>query len=114
MGLYLMEKKNYNKAIYFFSKVIEKKPDFAEAWNKRATAYFIIGNFEKSIIDINYTLLLEPRHFGALDGLALIFLNLKQYQQALEVYKKILVLLPYSQKIRDKIYFIQNYKLENI
>ena len=62
-------------SIAFFTRVIEKKPDFAEGWNKRATAYFMIGEFDKSMLDINQTLKLEPRHFGALDGMGLIFIT---------------------------------------
>ena len=69
-----MNKFQYKKSIYFFSKIIEKNPNFAEAWNKRATVYYLLGNYEESISDIRQTLRLEPRHFGALDGLGLIFM----------------------------------------
>ena len=89
-------------SIAFFTKVIEKKPNFAEGWNKRATAYFMIGEFDKSMFDINQTLKLEPRHFGALDGMALIFMHLKQYNEAIKIYDKMLNIFPNNKSIIDK------------
>ena len=74
-GLEAMRMGDFVMSIDFFTRVIEKNPDFAEGWNKRATVYYILGQFDKSMIDINKTLLLEPRHFGAMDGMGLIFFN---------------------------------------
>jgi tetratricopeptide (TPR) repeat protein len=74
-GLEAMRIGDFVMSIDFFTRVIEKNPDFAEGWNKRATVYYILGQFDKSMIDINKTLLLEPRHFGAMDGMGLIFFN---------------------------------------
>ena len=114
IALSLMKKFQYKQSIIFFSRVIEKKPDFAEAWNKRATAYYLIGDYEKSISDINYTLILEPRHFGAMDGLALIFIKSKKYSQALEIYREILKILPYSRNIKSKIKILEEIISKNI
>ena len=85
------------------SNIIDKNPNFAESWNKRATVYYLIGDYENSIKDINQTLTLEPRHFGAMDGLALIHIKLKEYKKAAKIYKKILEILPYSKDIKIKI-----------
>ena len=92
----------YKRSIDYFDKVIISKPDFAEAWNKRATAHFMMGNFDLSMQDISQTLQLEPRHFGALDGMGLIFIHQGQYQQAIDVYDKMLEIFPFSIKTMEK------------
>ena len=96
--------RNYDliMSIDFFTKVIEKNPNFAEGWNKRATAYFMNGDFDKSMFDINQTLKLEPRHFGALDGMGLIFMHMQQYSEAIKIYDQMLKIFPNNQSIIDK------------
>ena len=84
------------RAIDYFNKVIISKPNFAEAWNKRATAHFMMGNFDLSMQDISKTLQLEPRHFGALDGMGLIFIHLDQPEKAIEIYDQMLKIFPNS------------------
>ena len=108
-GIQAMNLRNYPLAIRFFNNLIEEDPNFAEAWNKRATAYFMMGDFDKSMLDIVKTLELEPRHFGALDGMSLIFIHQGQYQEALKVYDQMLELFPFSirtQEKKDKIFSI--------
>ena len=73
-GNKMMDRGSLEEAIALFTQVIDLKPDFAEGWNKRATVLFLKGELEASILDIQKTLELEPRHFGALDGLAEIYL----------------------------------------
>ena len=97
-GNQLMSKRQYNESILMFSDAINLQPTFAEAWNKRATVNYIIGNYEDSISDIFSTLELEPRHFGALDGLAQIYMLQNKYFKAAQVYRKILEILPYNKK----------------
>ena len=97
-----MRIRNYPLAVRFFNNLIEKDPNFAEAWNKRATVYFMMGDFDKSMQDIIKTLELEPRHFGALDGMGLIFIHQGQYQQAIDVYDKMLEIFPFSLKTMQK------------
>ena len=67
-GNNMMDRGSLEEAIALFTQVIDLKPDFAEGWNKRATVLFLKGDLEASISDIQKTLELEPRHFGALDG----------------------------------------------
>jgi len=93
---------DYNMAIYFLTRVIEKNPNFSEAWNKRATVYYMMGDFDKSMYDINKTLKLEPRHFGAMDGMGLIFMNMKQYDKALKIYDQMLKIFSNNQSPKDK------------
>jgi len=89
-------------SIAFFTRVIEKNPNFAEGWNKRATVYFMLGKFEKSLFDINQTLMLEPRHFGAMDGKGVILFHMGEYKKAIAVYEKILKIFPKSKATLDK------------
>ena len=108
-GMESMRTRDILMSIFFFTKVIEKKPDFAEGWNKRATAYFMIGEFDKSMLDITQTLKLEPRHFGALDGMGLIFMHLQQYSEAIKIYDQMLKIFPNNKSIIDKKILMQDY-----
>ena len=86
-----------NKAIEVFSKVINLDPTWAEAWNKRATVFYMIGEYQKSQNDINKVLELEQRHFGALAGQGLVNIKLKNYEKAIKSYKKALKIYPSMQ-----------------
>ncbi len=101
-GIQAMNLRNYPLAIRFFNNLIEEDPNFAEGWNKRATVHFMMGNFDQSMQDIIKTLELEPRHFGALDGMGLIFIHQGQFQQAIDVYDKMLEIFPFSVKTMEK------------
>ena len=87
-GSNLVNNDKYNQAIDVFSKAIEIDPSWAEAWNKRATVLYLSGEFEKSQNDIDKVLELEKRHFGALAGQGLVNIHLKNYEKAIESYKK--------------------------
>ena len=108
-GIQAMNLRNYPLAIRFFNNLIEEDPNFAEGWNKRATVHFMMGNFDQSMQDIIKTLELEPRHFGALDGMGLIFIHQGQFQQALDLYDKMLEIFPFSVKTMDKKERIQSF-----
>ena len=108
-GIQAMNLRNYPLAIRFFNNLIEEDPNFAEGWNKRATVHFMLGNFDQSMQDIIKTLELEPRHFGALDGMGLIFIHQGQFQQAIDVYDKMLEIFPFSVKTMDKKERIQSF-----
>lgn len=108
-GMESMRTRDLIMSITFFTRVIEKKPNFAEGWNKRATTYFMMGEFDKSMLDINETLKLEPRHFGALDGMALIFMHLQQYDEAIKIYDQMLNIFPNNKSIIDKKNLMKQY-----
>ena len=92
-----MDLGDYPAAIEHFSAIIDQDPDFAEAWNARATAFYMAGDFGPSIADIGHVLTLNPRHFGALSGLALILEDTGKPERALEVYRAALALNPHMQ-----------------
>ena len=102
-GNQLMSKGQFEESILTFTEVIALQPDFAEAWNKRATVYFFNGEFEKSIQDIEKTLSLEPRHFGALDGLAQIYFLQDKFLKAAATYEQLLQILPFSENAKRQL-----------
>ena len=93
-GVEAMGGGDYETALTAFNSIVEDAPDFAEGWNKRATLYWLLGDFEKSIDDINQTLALEPRHFGALAGLAMIHEAQRRPLDSLRAFKRALKLYP--------------------
>ena len=87
-GTDLVNNQKLNEAIVKFSDVIELDPNWAEAWNKRATVFYLIGEYQKSQNDIDKVLGLEKRHFGALAGQGLVNIKLQNYEKAIESYKR--------------------------
>jgi len=93
-GSDLVSKKKFFESIDIFTKVINFDPSWAEAWNKRATVFYLIGEFQKSQNDIDKVLELENRHFGALAGQGLVNIKLKNYEKAIKSYEKALEIYP--------------------
>ena len=101
-GTRLMNMRELSKAYEVFTKIITVESDWAEAWNKRATVLYLMNQYESSLSDIKITLTLEPKHFGALSGQALNYIELKQYEKAIESYEaaqKIYPLLDSAEKM---------------
>ena len=93
-GSQFVRDQNYLKARDVFTEVINLDQDWAEAWNKRATVLYLLGNFEDSQKDIDKVLELESRHFGALAGQGLVNIQLKNYEKAISSYEKALNIYP--------------------
>ena len=87
-GSRLVQDQKLYKAISIFTDAIELDPSWAEAWNKRATVFYMVGEFQKSQNDIDKVLVLEQRHFGALAGQGLVNIQLKNYEKAIKSYEK--------------------------
>lgn len=81
-------------AVGTFTQVIQRKPDFAEGWNKRATVYFLMGEYEKSLKDCDEVIKRNPSHFGVLAGYGQIYLRLDQPERALEYFQRALKVNP--------------------
>ncbi|HEU4923631.1 MAG TPA: tetratricopeptide repeat protein [Burkholderiales bacterium] len=94
LGTEAMQAGKHVEAISTFSEVIHKKPDFAEGWNRRATVYYLAGQYDKSIADCHEVLKRNPRHFGALSGMGQIYAQLEDYENALRWYRRALEVNP--------------------
>ncbi len=106
-GSKLVVNNQLSKAIVIFTEVINKDPSWAEAWNKRATVLYMIGDYQESQNDINKVLNLEKRHFGALAGQGLVNIQLKNYEKAIESYEKAQEIYPAMQSPKIMIKKIQ-------
>ena len=106
-GSKLVQDQKLYKAIEVFTKVIELDPNWAEAWNKRATVLYMIGDYQESQNDIDKVLSLEQRHFGALAGQGLVNIKLKNYEKAIESYEKAQEIYPAMQSPKIMIKQIQ-------
>ena len=82
-------------ALPLLDDLVARAPEWAEAWNKRATALYLAGEHDRSLADIDRVLALEPRHFGALAGMALIRMARGEYRQALAAFRRALAVNPF-------------------
>lgn len=94
---------NLEEALLVCNELVEHAPKFAEAWNKRATVYYLMGDFNASVEDIQRTLILEPRHFGAISGLGLIFFRQGNLSAALEAFEQVASISPQSLNAKRSI-----------
>ena len=103
LGIRAMEAGALKLSLHQFTKVINLDKNFSEGWNKRATVHYMMGNFDKSVQDIEQTLALEPRHYGAMSGMALILDATENIAEALKAWQQVLKFTPYNQQIRTRI-----------
>tara|TARA_B110000305_G_scaffold169811_1_gene187666 strand:+ start:236 stop:787 length:552 start_codon:yes stop_codon:yes gene_type:complete len=107
-GSDLVRNKQLSKAVNIFTEVINLDPKWAEAWNKRATVLYMMGDYNGSQKDIDKVLKLEKRHFGALAGQGLVNIQLKNYEKAIMSYKKAQEIYPSMQSPNIMIKQIEN------
>jgi tetratricopeptide (TPR) repeat protein len=98
-----VEVKNLDLAVKLLDSIVVLRPDYIEAWNRRATLHYMRKDFTRSLEDIRQTLAREPRHFGALAGLGMIMQELGEDKRALEVYRKAVEVNPHLPRIPDLI-----------
>ena len=99
-GTIAMTTQAWPAALEAFDLIIERRPDFAEGWNKRATLYYLLDRYEESIRDVERTLALEPRHYGAISGMGLIEVERERLPEALDWFGKALAVNPHLAGIR--------------
>ena len=97
------DEKDYDLAIKLLNAVIALKPDYVEAWNRRATIYYLMKDYGHSVADIREVLLREPRHFGALSGLGLILQEIGDDKHALEAYRRALAIDPHLEHVPEVV-----------
>ena len=94
LGAELIKYGDYDYALKIFDNILASDPEWSEAWNKRATVFFLMKQYKKSLSDIEKVLKIESRHFGALSGQARIFIKLQEYESAIISLKKALEFYP--------------------
>lgn len=98
-----MDSKDMDVALKLLDAVIKLRPDYVEAWNRRATLYYLQNDYVHSMEDIRQVLIREPRHFGALAGLGLIMQETGDDKHALDAFRRALAINPYLEKIPDLV-----------
>jgi tetratricopeptide (TPR) repeat protein len=98
-----VDAKDVDLGIKLLSAIIEIKPDYLEAWNRRATLYYTKKDFDRSLADIHEVLKREPRHFGALSGLGMILQEIGDDKGALEAFRRALAVHPRLEHIQDLV-----------
>ena len=103
VGVEQMNQGQAQAAIDTFTEIIRLKPDFAEGWNKRATIYFLIGEYDKSLSDCDEVIKRNPQHWGALSGYGQIYVQLDKPEQALIYFQRALAVNPNLQQVENMI-----------
>jgi tetratricopeptide (TPR) repeat protein len=98
-----MEAKDFELAIRLLNAIIDMRPDFIEAWNRRATLYYMRKDFTRAIGDIREVLAREPRHFGALAGLGIILQEFGDDKRALDAFRRALAIHPHLERVPDMV-----------
>jgi tetratricopeptide (TPR) repeat protein len=106
-GSEAMGMQKFGTALEKFNAIVAQKPDFAEGWNKRATLYYLMGNYEQSLADIDRTLELEPRHIGALSGLGLVNMKMEREEAAADAFERVLAIDPMSGSAKSNLEHVQ-------
>jgi tetratricopeptide (TPR) repeat protein len=107
-GVQELSEGRWDDAVTTFTKVIARKPEFAEGWNKRATVYYLMGEYQKSLADCDEVMKRNPFHYGALSGYGMIYGQLDQPLRALEFYEQALGVNPNLDGVRNAIEILRD------
>ncbi len=112
VGMEQFRQSEAEAAIETFTRIIEKKPDFAEGWTKRATLYYLVGEYEKSLRDCDEVVKRNPVHFGALAGYGQIYLKLGQPEKALGYFERALAVNPNMDAVKLVVQQLRSHLIE--
>src|SRR5690349_7875383 len=98
-----IDAKQMDIALKLLDATIKLRPDYVEAWNRRATLYYLKNDYARSLADIQQVLVREPRHFGALAGLGMIMQDLGDEKRALDAFRKALAINPHLEKVPELV-----------
>jgi tetratricopeptide (TPR) repeat protein len=102
-GVEQMTQRQLDAAVETFSRVIQRRPDFAEGWNKRATVYYLLGDYRRSLADCDEVMARNPYHWGALSGYGMIYMQLDQPARAIEYLERALAVNPNLDQVAQTI-----------
>jgi tetratricopeptide (TPR) repeat protein len=103
IGVEQMSQRQLAAAVETFTRVIERRPDFAEGWNKRATVYFMLGDHRRSLADCDEVMARNPYHWGALSGYGMIYMQLDQPARAIDYLERALAVNPNLDQVAQTI-----------
>lgn len=112
LGLAQMTASQGEAAVQTFSRIIRERPDFAEGWNKRATLYYLLGDYERSLADCQEVMKRNPYHFGALSGYGMIYLRLGEPETALGYFQRALAINPNLETVEETVHMLQRLLVE--
>ena len=98
-----MDNKKFDVALDFLDQVVTMEPTYAEGWNRRATVHFMMQNYAKSMSDINHTLQIQPRLYGALSGMGQIMRNTGREELALQAWERVLDIYPMMRSAQNEV-----------
>ena len=107
-GVQEMTEGRLKEAVATFTTIVRRRPEFAEGWNKRATVYYLMGDYTRSLADCDEVMKRNPFHYGALSGYGMIYGKLDQPVRALEFYERALGVNPNLEGVRDAVEILRN------
>lgn len=107
VGTQRMNSQRFAEAMVVFNRLTESYPNYAEGWNKRATLHYVLGSLDASVSDIEKTLELEPRHFGALSGLGMVFIQRKELSKAKKTFEDLIEVHPNSPNAKQNLELVE-------
>jgi tetratricopeptide (TPR) repeat protein len=112
LGLEQMDAREAEAALETFSRIIGQRPEFAEGWNKRATLYYLLGEYERSLADCAEVMKRNPYHFGALSGYGMIFMRLGEPATALGYFERALAINPNLHRVEEAAQLLRRVLIE--